>query len=267
MPDISAAEKLTEDPSANKALFEVTRRIMIVWSKNLIIVSLNLTVHNPVKKISSFELDKKRVHVFWGLRQQNSEVVLTFGILYVALVSEDVVVLLLGDIKNTHKRTESRPSLIDATLIYKKENIFGNKWFSTRAKFDQNSRKEHDIVIENSITGSSDPEMWISVDGIKFRGNETIIVNKSPVQVFCDVHDWLFGRLLLNSFGNPSRHGMFIFRHGALEYNDVNNTCSAGGSETGDGSSAGGTDTYISADNRPTATPDFSLFLYAWEIE
>ncbi|KAI3969533.1 hypothetical protein MKX01_020094 [Papaver californicum] len=105
--------------------------------------------------------------------------------------------------------------------------------------------------------------MWISVDGIvvihvtnlqwKFRGNGTIIVNKSPVQVFWDVHNWLFG--------NPSGHEMFIFRPGPPEYNTVNNGSNAGGSETGDGSSAGGTDTYVSADSRATTTPDFSPLL------
>ncbi|KAI3969535.1 hypothetical protein MKX01_020096 [Papaver californicum] len=97
--DTSAAQKLTEDPSANKAaectvtcvyetkLFEVTRRIIIIWSKNLVNVSLNLTVHNPDKEnqctckidfkpwhfwskkgLKSFELDEKRVDVFWDLR-------------------------------------------------------------------------------------------------------------------------------------------------------------------------------------------------------
>ncbi|KAI3939349.1 hypothetical protein MKW98_022217 [Papaver atlanticum] len=245
MPDTSAAQKLTEDPSAaNKAaectvacvyetkLFEVTRRIMITWSKNLINVSLNIAVHNPgnenectckidfkpwpfwsKKGFKSFELDEKRVYVYWDLRSA--------------------------------KFTGS-PEPSEDYYVALKENIFGKKCFSTRAKFDQNSRKEHDIV------------MWISIDGIvvihvtnlqwKFRGNEIVIVNKSPVQVYWDVHNWLFG--------NPSGHGMFIFRPGTLEY-------SAGGSETGDGSSAGGTDTYVSADSRPTTTPDFSLFIYA----
>ncbi|KAI3937627.1 hypothetical protein MKW92_001360 [Papaver armeniacum] len=297
MPDASAAQKLTEDPSAaNKAaectvtcvyetkLFEVTRRIMITWSKNLINVSLNIAVHNPgnenqctckidfkpwpfwsKKGFKSFELDEKRVYVYWDLRSAkftgSPEPSADY---YVALVSEDEVVLLLGDIKKkAYKRTKSRPSLIDATLIYKKENIFGKKCFSTRAKFDQNRRKEHDIVVENSLTGPRDPEMWISIDGIvvihvtnlqwKFRGNETVIVNKSPVQVYWDVHDWLFG--------NPSGHGMFIFRPGTPEYDSVNNGSSA------DGSSAGGTDTYVSADSRPATTLDFSLFLYAWKIE
>ncbi|KAI3962766.1 hypothetical protein MKW98_029925 [Papaver atlanticum] len=301
MPDNSTAEKLTEDPSANKAaqctvtcvyetvLFDVSRRISIVWSKNLINLSLNLTVQNwrnendctckidfkpwhfwSKKGLKSFDLEGKRVDIFWDLRSAkltgSPEPSADY---YVALVSEEQVVLLLGDLKKkAYKRTKSRPSLIDAILLYKKENIFGKKCFSTRAKFDRNSRREHDIVVENTITGPRDPEMWISVDGIvvvhvtnlqwKFRGNETVIVNKLPVQVFWDVHDWLFG--------NPCGHGMFIFRPGAPEYNHVKDGSSAGGSETGESSTA--TDTgYVSAESQHTTIPDFSLFLYAWKIE
>ncbi|KAI3853775.1 hypothetical protein MKX03_001216 [Papaver bracteatum] len=104
--------------------------------------------------------------------------------------------------------------------------------------------------------------MWISVDRIvvvhvtnlqwKFRENETVIVNKLPVQVFWGVHDWLFG--------------MFIFRPGAPEYNHVKDGSSAGGSKTGESSTASDTG-YVSAESQQTIIPDFSLFLYAWKIE
>ncbi|OVA19730.1 Protein of unknown function DUF868 [Macleaya cordata] len=295
----STGDKLTEDPMANKAaqctvtcvyetkLIGACRRVIVVWSKNLINLSLSITVNSPgnenqctckidfkpwhfwsKKGLKSFELEGKRVDVFWDLRSAKfpggPEPSADY---YVALVSDEEVVLLLGDLKKkAYKRTKSRPSLIDATLVYKKENIFGKKCFSTRAKFDQNNKREHDIVVENSLTGPRDPEMWISVDGIvlihvtnlqwKFRGNETVMVNKTPVQVFWDVHDWLFGI-------PGSGHGMFIFRPGAPEYKPVNDGSSAGGSETGESSNDNG---YLSCESRPT-TADFSLFLYLWKIE
>ncbi|KAG0503368.1 hypothetical protein HPP92_003440 [Vanilla planifolia] len=96
----------------------------------------------------------------------------------------------------------SRPSLDDA-MVSKRDNVFGKRCFSTRARFD-GGKKEHDILVENSISGGcgTDPEMWIRIDGVvvvhvsnlkwKFRGNETVLLERSPVQVFWDVHDWLF---------------------------------------------------------------------------
>ncbi|KAI3869885.1 hypothetical protein MKW92_036820 [Papaver armeniacum] len=247
MPDNSTAEKLTEDPSANKAaqctvtcayetvLFDVSRRISIVWSKNLINLSLNLTVQNwGNENDCTCKIDFKPWH-FWSKKGLNPEPSADY---YVALVSEEQVVLLLGDLKKkAYKRTKSRPSLIDAILLYKKENIFGKNV----------SRREQNLTKTAEENTISDPEMWISVDGIvvvhvtnlqwKFRGNETVIVNKLPVQVFWDVHDWLFG--------NPCGHGMFIFRPGAPEYNHVKDGSSAGGSETGESSTATDTGTSL----------------------
>nr|CAD1831431.1 unnamed protein product [Ananas comosus var. bracteatus] len=163
-----------------------------------------------------------RVDVFWDLRSAkfsgSGSPEPTAGY-YVALVCDEEVILLVGDgNKDAYKRTKSRPCLEDAVLVSKRENVFGRKSFAARARFD-GRKKEHDIVVERAISGPREPEMWISIDGAvlvrvsnlqwKFRGNETVIVDESPVQVLWDVHDWLFA-------GGPgSSSGLFVFKPGA----------------------------------------------------
>ncbi|KAL9817235.1 hypothetical protein AtNW77_Chr4g0286561 [Arabidopsis thaliana] len=93
--------------------------------------------------------------------------------------------------------------------------------------------------------------MWISVDGIvlvqvrnlqwKFRGNQTVLVDKEPVQVFWDVYDWLFST-------PGTGHGLFIFKpeSGESETSNETKNCSASSS---------------------SSSSEFCLFLYAWKLE
>ncbi|KAF9610654.1 hypothetical protein IFM89_023910 [Coptis chinensis] len=304
-----SSDKLSDESMGNKSaqctvtcvyhakLVGMCRNVTVVWCKNLINHSLNITVDSPgdennytckidfkpwhfwtKKGFKPFDVEGKRVDVFWDLRRAkisgSPEPYMDY---YVAMVFDEEVVLLLGDYKKkAYKRTKSRPSLADAVLVWKKENVFAKKCFSTRAKFDQR-KKDHDIVVENSVGGPRDPEMWISIDGIvlvhitslqwKFRGNETVLVNKMPVQILWDVHDWLFST-------PGSGHGLFIFKPGSPENRQDNYILK-------DGSSHGGeTDrdstTTLSTDegqrqplieDNTSSNPEFCLFLYAWKIE
>ncbi|CAI9764917.1 unnamed protein product [Fraxinus pennsylvanica] len=123
---------------------------------------------------------------------------------YVGLVFEKQMILLLGDMrKEALKKTGSVPAPLpfSAVLISKREQIFGKTVFSTRAQFC-NIGKIHDLVIECDTNGVSDPCLVIRVDSKlmmqvkrllwKFRGNDTILVDGLAVQVFWDVHNWLF---------------------------------------------------------------------------
>ncbi|RVX08246.1 hypothetical protein CK203_017779 [Vitis vinifera] len=259
------AERVTDEPVTYKtAQSTVTcayqtniagfwRNVTILWCKNIMNHSLSITV------------DSLDVDVFWDLRSAKfSGGPEPSADYYVALVSDEEVVLLLGDHKKkAYKRTKSRPALVDAIQFYKKENVFAKKCFSTRAKFEE-KKKEHDIVVESSTSGPRDPEMWISIDGIvlihvknlqwKFRGNQTVLVDKLQVQVFWDVHDWLFS--------NPGTgHGLFIFKPGAPE---------ADSDRDGDSSRGGDSDTSTGSSryyNARAAAPEFSLLLYAWKID
>ncbi|XP_010532946.1 PREDICTED: uncharacterized protein LOC104808831 [Tarenaya hassleriana] len=291
------AEKLTEDPVTYKtAQSTVTciyqthiagfwRNVTILWSKNLMNHSLTVMVTSVEgdmdycckvdlkpwhfwnkKGYKSFEVEGNPVEVYWDFRSAKfagcPEPSSDF---YVALVSDEEVVLLLGDCKKkAFKRTKSRPALVDAALFYKKENVFGKKSFSTRAKF-HDRKKEHEIVVESSASGPKEPEMWISIDGIvlvqvknlqwKFRGNQTVLVDKQPIQVFWDVFDWLFS-------SPGTGHGLFIFKPGAVEESDHEGS----GHGTGNDSDASNGSRYYSAKSS-VWPPEFCLFLYAWKLE
>ncbi|KAE8696753.1 DDB1- and CUL4-associated factor 8-like [Hibiscus syriacus] len=128
-------------------------------------------------------------------------------------------------------------------------------------RFDKKNR-EYDIVVESSISGKKDPEMWISMDGVvlvhvknlqwKFRGNQTILVDKQPVQVMWDVHDWLFSNL-------GTGHGVFIFKLVMAE----SESDKEGSGYRGDNDSESKYYSTLGVDT----TSEFNLFLIAWKIE
>lgn len=214
--------------------------ITTTWSKNLTSHTLYIIVEHVSeethftckidlkswqfwgkKGLKSFKVGEKRADIYWDLRSakfcSRAEPVSDY---YVALVSEGKMILLLGDQnKEAFKRTKSRPVMLDAPLVHKKETIYGNKCFCTRTMLGQ-GKKQHDITIESVLSGPSDPAMRISVNGTvaiwitnlhwRFRGNETLFLDNVPVEIFWDVHDWLYS-------DTNSGPGSFIFKQRKLE--------------------------------------------------
>ncbi|KAJ9140252.1 hypothetical protein P3X46_030923 [Hevea brasiliensis] len=223
-------------------IVDQSRLVTITWCKNLLLHGLSLSVGGPEgdnqytckvelkpwyfwRKQGSkrFIVDGKAMDIFWDLKaakfkgetEPHSEY-------YVAVVCNKEVVLLLGDLKkDAYRKTGCRPALIDPILVSRKEHIFGKKKFSTRIKFNEKGRL-HEISIEcknrnpsnsNSANGV-EPELEIRIDGHlaihvkhlqwKFRGNQSFNLNKLRVEVYWDVHDWLFSPGL--------RHALFIFK-------------------------------------------------------
>ncbi|GAB4825344.1 hypothetical protein Ancab_008216 [Ancistrocladus abbreviatus] len=274
------------------------RNATVIWFKNLMNVSFSVTVDGVEGQSSQtckvelkpwhfwskkgykiFEIDIGRqqsgkephqIGIYWDLRSAKfSGSPEPCSDYYVALVFDEEIVLLLGDYKKkAYKRTKKRPALVDAVQSLKKEVAYAKKSFSTRAKFAEN-RGEHDIVVESSTAGPRDPEMWISIDGIvlvhvknlqwKFRGNESVLVNKQPIQVFWDVHSWLFS-------GPGTGYGLFIFKPAAaLAVDESEKEGSSRGSDSSGGSMFYSTSS--KAAENPTRGTDFCLFLNAWKIE
>ncbi|KAK2378198.1 hypothetical protein QL285_078780 [Trifolium repens] len=258
------------------------RNVTLTWCKNLIEHSLSMSVEKPSdenkftckidlesgqswgkKGLKSFEIEGARVDVFWDFRHAKfSTSPQPCSGYYVALVYKKEVLLLIGDLVNdAYIRTKSKPSSEEATLLCKKENVHGKKLFCTRAMLEE-GKPEHDVVIETSLSGPDDPEMWISIDGMlasrimnlnwKFRGNEIVMVNNLPVQIFWDVHDWLF-----NDLGTGP--GLFIFKPGCLEHS--NNSNSKECIEINEDSNK-----YDSIEDN-LSTNGFFHFLYAWRID
>lgn len=292
----ATADKVMDDTAANNKALQSTvtsvyhahvagfwRNVTVLWCKNLMNHSLNLMIYSlegemyhsfkidlkpwlfwSKKGSKSFELEGCQVDIYWDLRSAKfSGSPEPCSEYYVAIVSDEEVVLLLGDYKTkAFKRTKARPALVDAIPLWKRENVFAKKSFSTRAKFDE-KKTEHDIVVDSSTNGPKDPEMWISIDGIvmihvknlqwKFRGNQTVMVNSQPVQVFWDVHDWLF------CTPGTTGHGLFLFKPGPSEVEDDRES-STTNSDTSDGSR------YFSIKST-SSVPDFCLILQAWKME
>ncbi|XP_019417605.1 PREDICTED: uncharacterized protein LOC109328548 [Lupinus angustifolius] len=227
---------------------DLDRNIIVTWCKSTIEHTLSMSVEkNPLeenkymckidlesgqswgkKGLKSFEIDGTRVDVFWDFR----EAIFSTGpqpssCYYVALVYKKEVLLLLGDLaNNAYRRTKSKQSSEEVTLLCKKENMYGKKIFCTRVMLEE-GKIEHEIVIETSLSGPDDPEMWICINGMlacrimnlnwRFRGNEVVMVNNLHVQIFWDVHDWLF-----NDIG--SGPGLFIFKPDFFELTNYPNS-------------------------------------------
>jgi hypothetical protein len=100
-----------------------------------------------------------------------------------------------------------------AIFIARREHIFGKKFYSAKAQFSDKGQM-HDVTIECDTFDLKDPCLVIRIDSKmvmqvkrlkwKFRGNYTILVDELPVEVFWDVHNWLFG----NAMGNA----VFMFQ-------------------------------------------------------
>ena len=287
------AEKPFKDPLRNKSeessitsvyqakVSDLSCKVSVTWCKSLIDHSLTIQIENPFaenlpqhhhpckidldilhfwnkKGLKSFEINQNRIDFYWDFRDVKfSKSPEPCSDYYLAMVSNKEVVLLIGDLKNeAYKRTNSRPSLEEAVLVYKQENVYGKRLFCTKAQLGK-GKKEHDIVIENAISGFGDPEIWISADGEvlirvmnlhwRFRGNETVLLNNLPVQIFWDVHDWLFNT-------PSSGHALFIFKPGAPEYSPDSGP---------DSLDCGGEDVLRTT----SSAADFCHFLYARLID
>ncbi|XP_027124056.1 uncharacterized protein [Coffea arabica] len=274
------------------------RLITITWCKNLLLHGLSVSVEGPEgesqytckvelkpwyfwRKQGSkrFLVEGKPVDIFWDLKAAkfNGETEPSSEY-YVAVVYDEEVVLLIGDLKkDAYRKTGCRPALIDPLLVSRKEHIFGKKKFFTRVKFHEKGRI-HEIAIEcksrsnnsgNLSNGNSpngvDPEMEIRIDGNlvihvkhlqwKFRGNESIKMNKVRLEVYWDVHDWLFSPGL--------RHALFIFKPTLVSSSPslvpTSSSPPFSSSLSSQTVSSGSLEGFSAS-----GSSDFCLFLYAW---
>lgn len=220
------------------------RLITITWCKNLLLHGLSVSVQATNESSEHYQckvelkpwyfwrkqgskqfiVEGRAVDVVWDLKAAkfNGETEPQSDY-YVAIVCEEEVALLLGDLKkDAYRKTRCRPALIEPMLVSRKEHVFSKKRFTTRIKFDEKG-EFHEISIEcnncmirndSNIIGGFDPQLEVRVDGQlaiqvkhlqwKFRGNESIHASKTRVEFYWDVHDWLFG--------SRPRHGLFIFK-------------------------------------------------------
>ncbi|XP_061346457.1 uncharacterized protein LOC133292098 [Gastrolobium bilobum] len=169
------------------------------------------------KGSKNLEVQYGKIDIFWDLScakfGSGPEPLEGF---YLAVVFNHEMVLLLGDLKNEAcKKIDSDCAYAHSGAIFiaKREHIFGKKFYGAKAQFCDKGQV-HDVKIECDTVGLKDPCLVIQIDSKtvmqvkrlmwKFRGNHTILVDGIPVEVFWDVHDWLFG----NAMGNA----VFMFQ-------------------------------------------------------
>uniref|UniRef100_A0A5B7B7F7 DUF868 domain-containing protein n=1 Tax=Davidia involucrata TaxID=16924 RepID=A0A5B7B7F7_DAVIN len=204
-------------------LFGKSCLITITWSKNLMGQCLSVEIEDlstqclckvdvrpslfsKRKGSKCLEVNSCKIDVYWDLSLAK------FGAgpeplegFYLSVVCKGEMVLLIGDLrKEAFKKTNAiaTPSLSNAIFISKREHIFGKRVYGTKVQFCDNGQI-HELSIECDTVGVDDPCLVIRVDSKmvmkvkhlrwKFRGNYRILVDGLPVEVFWDVHNWLFG--------------------------------------------------------------------------
>lgn len=195
--------------------------ISITWTKNLMGQGLTIGIDDSAGRCvckldikpwlfskwrgsKSLEADSTKIDIFWDLSAAK------FGSgpeplegFYVVVLFDHQTVLMLGDLsKEAQRKTNASSSGSNAVFVAKKEHVFGKKVYCTKARFCENG-KVHDVVIECETVGLKDPSLEIRIDKKrvlqvkrlcwKFRGNQTISIDGVSVEVFWDVHSWLFG--------------------------------------------------------------------------
>ncbi|XP_061341040.1 uncharacterized protein LOC133287439 [Gastrolobium bilobum] len=216
--------------------------VSLTWSRSIMGRSLHVHLHHhafdspPVPSLSSasFHLHIKpfifwkkhgtkklspNTHLFWNLSKAK------FGSgpepnsgFYVAVVVDNEMTLLVGDSsKDAYAKSKAHEPKNSQFLVLKREHVFANKIYSTRARFGGRTRE-----IQIDCGGRDYSRLCFSVDGEKvlqikrlkwkFRGNERVEVDGVPIQISWDVYNWLFEK------GNSDGHAIFMFKFEEEEY-------------------------------------------------
>ncbi|GFP83843.1 hypothetical protein PHJA_000527900 [Phtheirospermum japonicum] len=251
-------------------LFDKSCLISIVWAKGLMGQCLSIEIDDAAHQLickfdvkpylfskrkgsRCLQVNSGKIEVFWDISTAK------FGSgpgpepsssYYIAIVCKNEMALLVGDLTHeAFRKTGAIARLSSANFVSKREHVCGKSIFGTKARFCD-SGPTHDLQIECDTNCRDDPFLVVRVDAKtvmqvkhlkwKFRGNFTITVDGLPIEVFWDVHNWLFSPGLGNA--------VFMFRTSLSpeEKSTVAWGCSNELTLAGFG---------------------FSLFLYAWKNE
>lgn len=253
--------------------------VVLSWSKNLMGYCLGVEINDlgghcvcrvdvkpslfyKRKGSKCFEVNSAKIDIYWDLSLakygSGSQPVKGF---YVGVVCKGEMVLLVGDMrKEAIKKANAVPSLFGSMFVSKREHIFGKRVYKTRVQFSDNGQVHH-LAIECETIGVNDPRLVVRLDSkivmqVKhlrwtFRGNQTILVDGLPVEVFWDVYNWLFG----TTFGSA----IFMFQ-------TCPRTEKLWASQTLDPSEPPWPCLQSSRESK-SSDPGFALTLYAWKNE
>lgn len=254
-PPPSAGEAtISGNPNLTTYLYDTNHGLVaLTWSRSVLGRSLHLYLHPdggdvknspslpPPLSTPSFQLHIKPL-IFWnkhGSKRLNPNVQIFWDLtrakfksgfgpepqsgFYIAVVINGEMTLLVGDsAKEAYSKTKSEKPKRPQALLLRREHVFGNRVYTTKARF---GGKNREITIECcSNVINDDHRLCIGVDGKrvlqikhlkwKFRGNERIEVDGVPIQISWDVYNWLFDE------HSTDGHAVFMFRFENLGFDD-----------------------------------------------
>ncbi|XP_073300243.1 uncharacterized protein [Primulina huaijiensis] len=216
----------------------ITGFITVTWIKHLMGQGLTVGIQNSTKaplcradiktwlfsKRKGFKnlvSDSEPVDIFWDLSSaqfgSGPEPLQGF---YLAILVNQELRLLLGDQTNeAYKKiySSSTPCVGSRAIFVAREEhiIFGKRLYNSKARFCDEG-DVHDVRIEYDPDDSYDHCLAICIDDKtmiqvarlkwNFRGNDTITVDGLLIQVYWDVHRWLYQSVVGNA--------VFLFRSG-----------------------------------------------------
>ncbi|XP_062164852.1 uncharacterized protein LOC133871415 [Alnus glutinosa] len=214
----------------------------LTWSRSLLTHSLNLNLlhdhHHPFESppLSSSSSSPYSFHlhiapfVFWkkhGCKKLNSNTQIFWDLtkakfrsagpephsgFYIAVVVDGEMTLLVGNCtKEAYAKTKAQKPKSSQVLVLRREHVFANKIYTTRARIGGKTRE-----IQIDCGYNDDTRLCFFVDNKKvlqikrlkwkFRGNERIEVDGVPIQISWDVYNWLFEK------DNDDGRAVFMFR-------------------------------------------------------
>ncbi|XP_074587569.1 uncharacterized protein LOC141843397 [Curcuma longa] len=143
---------------------------------------------------------------------------------YLVMVADQELVLQLGDLSGHFvERLARAPRAVErrAVLYARRERVFGATHHSTKAIFRDGGR-EHEVMVRCKGPAGGDGELYFCVDRkrlidvrevkLNFRGNRTIYLDGSAIDVLWDVHDWWFRGSSPAASSAGSGGATFMFR-------------------------------------------------------
>jgi Plant protein of unknown function (DUF868) len=125
---------------------------------------------------------------------------------FVAVIADAEFSLLIGDMSRDFVQKFEDIPMARSSFLCRKEQIRGTTAYSTKSRFREEGR-EHDIMIycKGDEWDSKDAELTVTVDKKKvvsvrrlkwnFRGNQTIFIDGTVIDMMWDIHDWWFCNL------------------------------------------------------------------------
>ncbi|KAH7387377.1 hypothetical protein KP509_16G019900 [Ceratopteris richardii] len=251
--------------------------VTITWCKALVGLGLSLNMQEGAgtckgdmkpwlfskkkgTKVLDIGLDSK-MDVYWDLSSAKYDSSPEpAGSFFLALVYDNQIVLLLGDMREEAcYKAQVKSQAVGNCMVSRREHIFGRRYYSTKAQFGEHGRI-HDILIECNTRGK-EPRLSVKVDKQlvmqvkklmwKFRGNQTILVDGYPVELLWDVHNWLFSP--------TDGHAVFMFQTSLSADRSWSSLASSTSLFEWHHTSN------ISTLAKDADSPRFSLLLYAWK--